>query len=126
MDINELKPGNLVKVQPRENQEGLLLVQEVQQSSVICEMISPRKGYLFRLKPGEITPVPISEEWLIKAGYIPGGSSLAWFDSRGWASYLAEDGGGRFEHMDSGIIKYVHELQNEYLRLTANTLTIID
>ncbi len=126
MDINELKPGNLIKVQPRENQEGLLLVQEIQHSTVICEMISPRKGYLFRLKPVEITPVPVSDEWLTKAGYIPGGSSPVWSDSRGLASYLAENEGGRLEHVDSGIIKYVHELQNEYLRLTANTLTIIN
>lgn len=126
MDINELKPGNLIKVQPRENQEGLLLVQEIQHSTVICEMISPRKGYLFRLKPVEITPVPISDYWLTKAGYTPGMSSGYWSDSRGAASYLSKNNEGRLDHPDSVDIKYVHELQNEYLRLTASTLTIIN
>lgn len=127
MPVNELRTGNLIKVCPRENQEGLLRVKEIQHSSVICEMISPRRGYQFRIRPSEMLPVQLTEEWLTRAGFVPDQEIRnRWRDSRNFADFLFTQTEGRFGIAGSPPVNYVHELQNEYLKITGADLVIAD
>lgn len=125
MDIEEINSGNLIKVFPRENQEGLLAVKEIQPASIICEMISPRKGYLFRIKPAEMNPVPLTSELLRCSGYLrEDENSTCWTDSRGKINFCFDNGDGRFSLQDTKPVRYMHEFQNEYSRLTGTELII--
>lgn len=129
MKINELRIGNLIKVNPRENQEGLLAITEIQKETVIGEMISPRAGYHFRLQFDEIVFIPINEEWLTKLGFSkPNSSDENWQDSRGLFDFHFTDDYDKFLVEDSrsiGIrpIENVHDLQNVYFFLTGEELS---
>ncbi len=126
MEINELRPGNLIKVYPRANQEGLLCVKNIQSITVICEMISPRKGYQFRIKPGEMFPIALTAEWLLKSGflYYNEGNEERWTDSKALISFYLTGSQGWFDSAGATLVKYVHELQNEYHRITGKDLPV--
>ena len=77
----------------------------------------------------EIHPIPLTEEWLVKLGFIS--DSLGGFNSpRSMNIYFLDkhinicyakyaESGVKLEH-----IKYVHQLQNLYFALTGEELTI--
>ena len=122
MNFEEIKLGNLIKVSPREHQEGYLTVKEIQHSSAICEMISPRKGYEFRIKPLEMQPVPLDREWLASTGFIQEDATGLWSDSRGLIKFDKEK--SSFQYPTSVPVKHIHEFQNEYFRLTGVSIRI--
>lgn len=128
MDIQELKLGNLIKISPRENEEGVLFLIDIQQSSIIGEMLTPRQGYHFRIKFDEILPLELSEEWLKVIGFskVPGSPNI-WTDSKNFVRF-------KFTDVESGFLENerlavaidsIHQLQNVYLTLTGEKLSHI-
>lgn len=69
----------------------------------------------------ECEPIPLTEEWLLKFGFEPLGSSR--FDFKIFTYYLYD---GSFYNQSSRLstIKYVHQLQNLYFALTGEELKI--
>ena len=64
------------------------------------------------------TPIPLTEEWLVKFGFIE--------TSYGWESAIStiEIVGKKFIQSRNGVvIKYVHSLQNLYFALNGEELT---
>ena len=128
MDVKELKLGNLIKISPRANEEGVLFLTDIQHSSIIGEMIIPRQGYHFRIKFDEILPLGLNEEWLQRLGFIKStNENEIWVDSKNFVSFklsALESGfmeGGRL----AVVINAIHQLQNSYLTLTGETLHLI-
>ncbi len=129
MITKELRIGNLIEVNPRENQVGLLSVQEIQKETIIGEMLSPKPGYHFRIKFDEIILIPLTEEWLKKAGFVqqnPG--EVLWKNAKGLIDLHFELNGLK-KFIYDGIligknIDTVNTLQNGYFFLTGEELSI--
>ena len=126
MDVKELKLGNLIKISPRPNEEGVLFLTDIQHSSVIGEMIVPRQGYHFRIKFDEILPLELTENWLAHLGFsrIPDTDEI-WTDLKNFVQF-------KFTPFESGfieaekvavVIDSVHQLQNNYEILTGEKLS---
>lgn len=125
MDIGQLREGNIIVVYPRENQEGLLCVKEMQTESVICEMLSPRAGYQFRIRFHEINPVKLSADWLLKASFKPDVEKRdRWLCPSDQMSFHFSGQAGVFGDDVEREVMYVHQLQNTYSDLTGKTLHV--
>ncbi|MBC8054910.1 MAG: hypothetical protein H7Y13_17765 [Sphingobacteriaceae bacterium] len=128
MEIQELKLGNLIKISPRENEEGVLFLTDIQQSSIIGEMVTPRQGYHFRIKFDEILPLELSEEWLTKLGFAkaPDNDEI-WVDSKNFIlfKFSAFESGFMEESRLAVVIDSMHQLQNMYFTLTGEKLTLV-
>ena len=107
MEAKELRIGNWVNIQGVELTVGMINIDIAEG----CE------------------PIPLTEEWLVKLGFIS--DSLGGFNSpRSMNIYFLDkhinicyakyaESGVKLEH-----IKYVHQLQNLYFALTGEELTI--
>jgi len=130
MNIKQLRQGSLIKISPRENEEGLLAIQEIQKDNIIGEMLVPRQGYHFRIKFYEIIPIPLTEKWLEMAGFVKDEQDgHLWKDSNNKLDfYFSNEGEKQF--IDDGVligkvpVEFVHDLQNGYLFLTGKELNI--
>ncbi|WP_207421448.1 hypothetical protein [Desertivirga brevis] len=129
MDIKKLRQGSLIKISPRENEEGYLAIQEIQKDNIIGEMLVPRQGYHFRIKFYEIIPIPINEKWLSKAGFTKDENDKnLWKDCNQHLDFFFSDKDKKF--IDAGTligkvqVEFVHDLQNGYLFLTGKELNI--
>jgi len=124
MDIKKLRKGSLIRISPRENEEGFLQIEEIQKDNIIGEMLVPRQGYHFRIKFYEIIPIPLTEKWLQKAGFTQDeNDNHLWKDpNQRLDFYYAEDGDCKFFDKGTTIgkaqVAFVHDLQNGYLFLT--------
>jgi hypothetical protein len=73
----------------------------------------------------KLQPIPLTEEWLLKFGFIKYGMSYAdsifvinlWSNGLFMPQY-------QYRHGKRNPIKYVHQLQNLYFALTSEELTI--
>jgi hypothetical protein len=131
MKIKELRIGSLIEVNPRENQIGLLSIVEIQRETIIGEMISPKPGYLFRIKFDEINLIPLSQNWLLKFGFRKEADKDVWIDNKGLIQfYFNENGQKKFAFKESLVgdknINTVHEFQNGFQFLTGEELVITD
>ncbi|HEY0054392.1 MAG TPA: hypothetical protein VGB63_03460 [Pedobacter sp.] len=127
MDIQDLKLGNLIKISPRENEEGVLFLTDIQHSSIIGEMLIPRQGYHFRIKFHEILPLEISEEWLEKLGFTMANNETdIWVDTKNFVRFKHSDSESGFLETSkvAVVIDSVHQLQNKYLALTGEKLLL--
>lgn len=129
MEIKKLRQGSLIKISPRENEEGYLAIEEIQKDNIIGEMLVPRQGYHFRIKFYEIIPIPLNEKWLEKAGYKQDETDKdLWKDSNNRMDFFYSTENKKF--IDSGNligkiqVEFVHDLQNGYLFLTGKELNI--
>lgn len=129
MDIKKLRQGSLIKISPRENEEGYLAIQEIQKDNIIGEMLVPRQGYHFRIKFYEIIPIPLNEKWLAKAGFTQDETdSNLWKDSHQHLDFFFSEKDKKF--IDKGTmigkvqVEFVHDLQNGYLFLTGKELNV--
>lgn len=125
MDIGQLKEGNIIVVYPRENQEGILSVREMHRESVICDMLSPRTGYQFRIRFNEVNPVRLSNDWLVKASFRPDPEDGSkWFGPDNHLRFHFSGETGVFGIDENREVTYLHQLQNTYLELTGKKLHI--
>lgn len=125
IDLTQLRPGNIIVVYPRENQKGILFILEIQKSSILCEMLVPRKGYLFRIQFPEVHAQILNEEWLKRASFIQDPVTTAnWFCKNKKTLFQFASSCGTFSEASKRQINYVHELQNEYFELTREELTV--
>lgn len=125
MDIGQLREGNIIIVYPRENQEGILSVREMQPGSIICDMLSPRAGYQFRIRFNEINPVPLSSDWLAKAAFRRDSEEQErWLSPDNELHFHFSGDAGVFGNAADREVTYLHELQNTYMELTGKELQI--
>jgi len=130
MKVKELRLGNLIKVNPRENQEGLLAILEIQKETVIGEMIDPRPGYHFRIKFDEIIFIKLSEEWLEKFGFEKDQTNYdLWRDLRKTMDFsFSPQRETLFVDKENFIgkrpVEYVHDFQNLYFLLTGEEVSV--
>jgi len=125
MDIGQLREGNIIVVYPRENQEGILSVREMQRESIICDMLSPRAGYQFRIRFNEINPVRLSNDWLVKASFKRDPKeSDKWLGPDDHLAFHFSGQTGVFGNAENLEVAYLHQLQNTYLDLTGKDLHI--
>ena len=128
MDIQEFKLGNLIKICPRENEEGVLFITDIQPTSIIGEMLTPRQGYHFRIKFDEILPLELSEEWLQKLGFTKKQNEEdIWTDLKNFIHFkLSAFENGFIEEGKIAVsINSVHQLQNTYFTLTGEVLSVV-
>lgn len=125
MDIGQLREGNIIVVYPRENQEGILSIKEVHRGSVICDMLSPRAGYRFRIQFNEIHPIRLSNDWLVKASFRPDPDEInKWLGPDDKLPFRFSGHSGMPGHVEDREVEYLHQLQNIYLDLTGKPLHI--
>lgn len=129
MNIKKLRQGSIIKISPRENEEGILSIQEIHKENIIGEMIVPRQGYHFRIKFYEIIPIPLTDKWLEKAGFRQDeNDSNLWRDSNNLIDFYFSEEEKLF--MDDKVfigkaqVAYLHDLQNGYQFLTGKDLNI--
>jgi hypothetical protein len=111
MKANELRIGNWVMVFPVKNPQQVC---DVMFDSVNTESV-------FGQHYGEVEPIQLTEEWLLKFGFISNphsnefyGKNMIfhnWMKDRGYISWGFTQ------------IEYVHQLQNLYFALTGEELT---
>jgi hypothetical protein len=113
MKANELRIGNWVMVFP------------VKHPQQVCDVMfdSVNTESVFGQHYGEVDPIPLTEDWLLKFGFVSNpyedryekGTIHIECDKTKGATYLW------IENMPH--IKYVHQLQNLYFALTGEELT---
>jgi len=110
MKASELRIGNYVYHEP--TIDDWEIIQANPGTMIQCE-----------INPDGFDPIPLTEEWLLKFGFEPLGSSR--FDFKIFTYYLYD---GSFYNQSSRLstIKYVHQLQNLYFALTDEELEIKD
>lgn len=125
MDITELRLGNLIRISPRPNEEGILFLSEIHASSIIGTMVSPRQGYQFRIKFNEMLPLDITENWLIELEFNKTGDTV-WVDKESLISIRYVSAGSYSIENDTSKteIKHMHQLQNEYFKHTGKQLQV--
>jgi len=128
MNIQEFKPGNLIKINPRGKEEGILFITDIQQSSLIGEMIIPRQGYHFRIQFNEVLPLEISTTWLKRLRFSNENQDNLWIDPKNLIKFkFSSSESGFLENGHIAVaINSMHELQNGYLTLTGEKLLIGD
>lgn len=125
MDIAELRLGNLIRISPRPNEEGILFLSEIQASSIIGTMVSPRQGYQFRIKFNEMLPLNITETWLTELEFNKTNDATVWVDKENIISVRLAAGSYTIANETSTIeIKYMHQLQNEYYKRSGKELLV--
>ena len=130
MKANELRIGNFVAT------EGIDFVEvsKIDADFGICYKIPQEFGQFYPYK--EVEPIPLTEEWLKKFGFIESG----WKDGKpicfffgidekfyfDWDEGVFDCGVGTYVESDLKMphIKYVHQLQNLYFAITGEELTI--
>ena len=81
----------------------------------------------FKITNEDLSPIPLTEEWLKKFGLFIEGSGYNNFNNTEFCCYKLNSGRGYGLYFDDNftgiVIKYVHQLQNLYLDLTEEELT---
>jgi hypothetical protein len=80
----------------------------------------------------EVDPIPLTEEWLVKMGFIEidGNDYYRFFDLGDFRVFLHKKNSSCFIHYNQHTVDYltnnihVHQLQNLYFALTGEELTI--
>lgn len=119
-----LKDGKIVEVAVINSDNTIRVWNEEKTNTLGC--------FCFRLKDFE--PIPLTEEWLLKFGFLYNGWNWDFQSYRFHAQ--GKNDRGEFYNTEFGIrknkevfnisfkIQYVHELQNLYFSLTGKELTI--
>lgn len=114
IDPRELRIGNLVQ-----DVFGIGEVSCIPNKDLVSLL---KDGNIFYRMSEEVNPIPITEEWLRRLGFVNRDSNV-WY--RDWIYVLLYDSGLTFvcgsRHVD---FFYVHQLQNLYFALTGEELTL--
>lgn len=121
MKANELRIGNWI------NDNGYNSIIGVIDSHYHAIQIS---GSPRMIALETIEPIPITEEWLVKFGFVRLGNQETWFGRALWTkgTFAVMHGygttNGQRTRYDMIEFDYVHQLQNLYFALTGEELTI--
>ena len=93
---------------------------------VLCDSVNTKS--IEGINYGEINPIPLTEEWLVKFGfekrrYIHEGIIFGKDEFWDLEYYIAHDI-YEISQLEIDNLKYVHQLQNLYFALTGNELEI--
>jgi|GEM_PF-690573 len=131
MNIKRLRPGNIIKISPRENEEGIVSIDEIHKDTIIAEMLVPRQGYHFRIRFYEVLSIPLTEAWLTKCGFAKDENNPAvWNDVTLSQKFCFEaEGKKQFCNADGSLIgtfpvEFLHDFQNGYLFLTGKEIEL--
>ncbi len=132
-------------IQPNELRIGNLVYAEVGLPSLDIHQIKPKDIFDISLGLARIYPIPLTEEWLIKAGFVKNDLSyetdrityfapddvsmqLTLINESTFIQFTLDDSvEGSFNLFESAPIadiKYLHQLQNIYFALTGDELNI--
>lgn len=137
MKTNELRIGNCVYLQREKNEFTTEVIKGITEKYVIINFSSGRQYKKdYQIIYTEIQPIPLTEEWLLKLGFIKCSDYMSedhdyyYPDLDGlWISadkleveLLASD---PYESFKLPLkVQYVHQLQNLYFALTGEELPI--
>lgn len=122
MKNSELRIGNLVMPLPNKSHYGdkLIKVESVYEDGININF----REY----KMADLQPIPLTEEWLIKFGFVKNNDS--WEDEEVTLIKQGEDNfyitNGGIELISSLPIDYVHQFQNLYFAITGEELSVIN
>jgi hypothetical protein len=137
MKTNELRIGNWVIGIQCDRSE---VEQQVDVINMMGDFAVTTHGWS-ELKPIELKPIPLTEEWMLKCGYKYDGYKYEYYDGQEEKRvFESENGLGDFVEIDGFFLpmpyyfgqafgenfklKHVHQLQNLYFALTGEELTI--
>lgn len=135
MKAKELRIGNLVMLMSKEPVIIPLkpvIVSSVswQKMNVYLEFDMPKyQQNPIEVYTKELGPIPLTEEWLVKFGFVADGNNFVLYLSD-YSDLTFSDGkmyltSGQFSEMTETVpCDYVHQLQNIYFALTGDELTI--
>ena len=138
MEAKELRIGNYVKAPLSMNMEIIIPNTDVEilgfNYSNLVFHCKPTAYKNWEIPASHCSPIPLTEEWLIKLGFEINGFSDYVLDNNGLLRLLAggdntENAGYVRMHQNGNWIglnhiKYVHQLQNLYFARTGEELTI--
>jgi hypothetical protein len=109
MKENELRIGNWIKYEGNE-------IQLTKQKFKLC---------VFTLGLDELhEPIPLTEEWLVKFGFIKNTTSWTNFNRPNYTKEVKLNIQGKYLFYNGLIIGSVHQLQNLYFALTGTELEV--
>lgn len=131
MKASELRIGNFVGLNLKEFPENYFTVFEVANSNMVVQDGLTPHGFrdLSYFDAELLEPIPLTEEWLLKFGFVDdngsfykipvGGSELFINPENGMVVWI-ERNNNVFNN--PALIEYVHQLQNLYFALTGEEL----
>jgi hypothetical protein len=123
MKANELRIGSIVK--SLVNDEDFSIVEEIGHRASLGYYVSlnnQHSGVWLEHKERDlILPIPLTEEWLLKLGFIKHVSQSIWYTLNKVDVWFFD---GKYVNDIDVEIKYVHQLQNLYFALTNEELTM--
>lgn len=134
MKANELRIGNLVNV-PREDQSPFRIdaFEHLSSTYIKVKMIHPEFGdkmHPLTWYDEDLTPIQLTEEWLLKFGFEKIEDTSWYFeyriDKKNIISFDKDHKEYSYFNLSSRLcqLKYVHQLQNIYFSLTQQELKI--
>jgi hypothetical protein len=122
--LNELKPGDLLKVLDEGGVEREGVVTDVSRDEQLVCMDNGIQEFWY--EPAKLVPIPLTEEQLFRLGFVREDTELGAKYLRGPFRVLIKDPGNntdlevwyREDHRIFHHPLYVHELQNHYLDMT--------
>lgn len=129
MNTKELRIKNLVSVENRAGGQSPTEILSIRPSGVTCHNYNLEENsqllYEIDCDCEEINPIPLTEEWLLKFGFLRDGAYYS-HQNLNILAARAKIGGGEVFVMPNNKfaneLKYVHQLQNLYFVLTGEEL----
>jgi hypothetical protein len=123
MEANEVRKGNLVDFRGQTE-----TVYQIRNSGVCFFRGTTKTGVITQSYVWEaIKPIPLTEEWLLKFGFLKRKKSLALDVFENKVLYIRFDNQDKYQFFLNGKyiqIHYLHQLQNLYFALTGTELTL--
>lgn len=118
MEARELRVGNLIY----DKYGNICTVEWLSKQSLTVNKINFPKKYFIEYSLNKIQPIPLTEEILLKSGYITCSFRENHFVIKGHTIWKCND--LLMCDKNGMVLKYLHQLQNLYYALTNKELTI--
>lgn len=131
MKANELRIGNLVFEE--KGYPAMARIVGIKENNIIeiySFMANNGADFNYECECSSCEPIPLTEEWLVKFGFVRLGNQETWFGRALWTkgTFAVMHGygttNGQRTRYDMIEFDYVHQLQNLYFALTGEELEI--